>query len=58
MHCTKDGLDGLARRPIAHTCDSVLELPVSYINYEDFVTEFMLILNSANESFAWRMDAI
>ena len=48
----------LARRPIAHTCDSVLELPISYVNYDDFVTKFMLILNSTNESFAWRMDAI
>ena len=53
-----NGLEGFARWPIAHTCDSILELPISYVNYEDFVSEFMLILNSANESFAWRMDAI
>jgi hypothetical protein len=53
-----NGLEGFARRPIAHTCDSILELPILYVNYDDFVSEFMLILNSANESFAWRMDAI
>ena len=53
-----NGLDSSARRPIAHTCDSVLEPPVSYINYENFVSEFMLILKSANKSFAWRMDAM
>ena len=50
-----NGLEGFARRPIAHTCDSVLELSTSYINYDDFYSEFKLIIN---ESFAWRMDAI
>ena len=53
-----NGLDGFARRPIAHTCDSVLELPTSYINYDDFYSEFQLILNETMKTFAWRMDAI
>ena len=44
-----NGLEGFARRPIAHTCDSVLELPISYVNYDDVFTEFMLILNATNE---------
>ena len=35
---------GFAWRPIAHTCDSTLELPTSYSNYEDFFAEFKAIL--------------
>lgn len=38
-------LSGLARRPIAHTCSCVLELPVCYANYSDFHSEWMSILN-------------
>ena len=53
-----NGLEGVARRPIAHTCDCVLELPTSYINYDDFYTEFKLVLHATSESFVWRMDAI
>ena len=53
-----NGLKGFARRPIAHTCDSVLELPTSYVNYDDFFSEFQLILTETRETFAWRMDAI
>ena len=40
-----NGLSGLARQPIAHTCDFTLELPTSYINFEDFRDEFMSILS-------------
>ncbi len=32
-----NSLSGLGRRPIAHTCDCLLELPVSYTTYLDFV---------------------
>ena len=37
-------LDGLARRPIAHTCGCVLELPSTYDTYADFRGEFTNIL--------------
>lgn len=45
---------GLARRPIAHTCSCLLELPKTYENYPQFRTEFMSVLN-AN---VWIMDII
>ena len=50
-----NGLSGFARRPIAHTCDCVLELPVAYENYSDFFSEWMAILN--DDDICWRMDA-
>ena len=40
-----NNLSGLGRRPIAHTCDCLLELPVSYISYLDFTAEFQSILS-------------
>ena len=49
-------LSGFARRPIAHTCDCVLELPVSYTNYSDFHSEWMAILN--DPELCWFMDSI
>lgn len=51
-----NSLSGLARRPIAHTCASVLELSVSYETYVDFVTEFEKVL--ADEYYTWLMDCI
>jgi len=63
--CTTDkiivefnGLSGLARCPIAHTCDYVIELPTSYINYDDFYTEFSCILKQTHDDFSWQMDAL
>ena len=41
-----NNLTGLARQPITHTCDCLLELPLSYISYFDFKAEqFLLILS-------------
>ncbi|XP_041362947.1 uncharacterized protein LOC121378727 [Gigantopelta aegis] len=37
-------LDGLARRPIAHTCGRVLELPQKYESFPQFRAEFNAIL--------------
>ena len=37
-------LDGLARRPIAHTCGSVLELPSTYNTFPEVREEFNNIL--------------
>ena len=53
-----NGLTGFGRRPIAHTCDCTLELPTSYINFEDFQDEFASILSKINDEYSWRMDAI
>lgn len=55
---TFNNLSGLARRPIAHTCNYLLELPTSYVNYDDFATEFKAILSSTENEFVWRMDAV
>ena len=44
--------DGLARRPVAHTCGNVLELPISYTDYPEFRSEFNSVLDSA----IWVMD--
>ena len=47
-------ISGLARRPVSHTCTSLLELPRSYDSFPQFRTEFMGIL----ESNIWVMDII
>lgn len=51
-----NGLTGLGRRPIGHTCDSTLELPIAYSNYDDFYEEFCCILAQTENEFSWRMD--
>ena len=47
---------GLARRPIAHTCDCSLELSRAYSTYQEFALEFNCILS--NEDNGWLIDAI
>ena len=49
-------LDGLARRPISHTCSALLELPSTYTSLPIFVSEFRAIL--ADDLYSWRMDAL
>ena len=39
-----NSLTGLARRPISHTCDCNLELPVSYATYPEVESEFTNVL--------------
>lgn len=51
-------LSGLGHRPIAHTCDYTLELPVSYANFDDFQCDFDAILHATKEEFTWAIDAI
>ena len=46
-------LSGLARIPVVHTCDCLLELPVSYVSYLDFTAEFKSIL--CNNEHTWCM---
>ena len=53
-----NALSGLGRRPLAHTCDCLLELPTAYTNYEDFHGEFKVIFDATKENFSWRMDAL
>ena len=55
---TFNTLSGLGRRPIAHTCDSTLELSTTYINYDDFYGDFQAILSKVNKEFSFRMDAL
>jgi len=51
-----NSLSGLARCPIGHTCDSLLELPSSYLTYLEFVTEFDQVLSQPEH--AWLIDAL
>ena len=51
-----NNLDGLARRPIAHTCTGTLELSTTYNTFLEFESEFRAVL--AEPYFSWRMDAI
>lgn len=46
--------DGLASRPIAHTCGPVLELPSTYTNYVELREEFANLLNNAK----WEIDIV
>ena len=52
---TFNRLSGLARRPISHTCDCLVELPLSYSTYPEFEQELSRVL--ACEA-SWAMDAI
>lgn len=56
MKVVFNGLSGLERRPIAHTCDCKLELPRTYSSFLDFATEFTAVL--AHEDNGWKMDGI
>ena len=55
---TFNNLSGLARRPIAHTCDFSLELPIAYTNYDDFYSDFRGILAETDDKFTWCIDAM
>ena len=49
-------LKGMARRPIAHTCSSLLVLPSTYNSSEDLVREFRTILYGEEEM--WKFDGV
>lgn len=57
LNITFNSLQGISRRPIAHTCSNTLELPTSYSTYLDFVNEFRAILLS-NDDLTWIMDSV
>ena len=42
---TFNSLKGIGRRPIAHTCPKILELPQTYNSYLEFANEFASVLN-------------
>lgn len=47
-------ITGLARRPVAHTCTCMLELPKNYESFSQFRGEFLSVLKSG----VWIMDII
>ncbi len=53
---TFNNLSGFARRPISHTCDCCLELPIDYRSSIEFINEFRSVLSSSE--FLWYMDRI
>nr|XP_046264634.1 uncharacterized protein LOC124069480 [Scatophagus argus] len=46
IEVTFNKLCGLSRRPVAHTCGAVLELPCTYNSYPEFRAEFDNILSN------------
>ncbi len=50
-----NNLTGLARRPISHTCNCMLELPINYSSYPEFELELSRILKN---EMSWFMDAV
>ena len=50
-----NGLTGLAIRPISHTCDCHIELPLSYTACPEFEVEFTKVLSN---EVSWAMDAV
>ena len=56
IHIQFNGLSGLARQPIAHTCDCVLELPVAYNNFQDFFSELVAVLSDTEN--CWQMNSL
>lgn len=46
------GLSGAQRRPIAHTCSNVLEIPTTYDSFQEFRKEFNFLL-STTEAFEY-----
>ena len=49
-------LEGLARRPISHTCSGMLELSSNYSSLPEFVSEFRAVL--ADPCYSWQMDSL
>ena len=55
LNISFNNMSGFARRPIAHTCSSLLELPSTYLTFMEFDTEFRKVLSTVE---CWRMDAL
>ena len=52
---TFNSTSGIGRRPIAHTCGCVLELPSTFCSYLDFEADFTAILE---DDLSWQILAI
>ena len=55
---TFNGLDGLARRPIGHSCSSTLELSTTYATFPELVSEFRSVISHTHDNYNWIMDAL
>ena len=55
LKVTFTDLNGLARRPVAHTCGPLLEVPSTYQCYNELVEEFSSILR---EKSSWTFDIV
>ncbi len=51
-----NNLDGLARRPISHTCSATLELPSTYRSLPEFISDFRAVLS--DPYYSWMMDSV
>lgn len=51
---TFTNLEGLQRRPVAHTCGCTLEVPSTYANFCEFREEFSNVLNVGT----WQIDIV
>lgn len=56
INISYNSLTGLSRRPIAHTCACILELPSTYASHLEFEQEFTAIL--ADDEYSWGMHII
>ena len=54
IHVTFTRLDGIQRRPVAHTCTFTLEIPSTYQSFPEFREEFSSIL----EANTWEVDIV
>ena len=54
---TFNGLDGLERRPMSHTCSNTIDLPSTYSTYMEFKHEFDSILKNVDTCNVWKMDS-
>lgn len=57
LSVTFNSVEGLARRPVAHTCAYSIELSTSYSSYSEFAQEFSAILNT-KQTQLWSMDCV
>lgn len=55
IEVTFTSMDGFSRRPIAHTCGPLLELPRTYISYSDLAEEFTSLLRDKG---AWGFNIV
>lgn len=53
INVTFNSLDGLARRPVSHTCSATLEISNTYKSYPEFAAEFQTVITNSD----WCMDA-